>query len=148
MIARVLVERLKALDIDPVAGLGLLPSDIDQRWDEVEPQATFRRDDGIHRDWEYDIARIKFFKDQFESKAKVDPIEIYELFEADDDEHSRPWALALGDGHHRLAGAYLAGVSTVQIDFFDGLPSTLDWLRGKGAPPNYFFDPLDEAACL
>lgn len=87
-------------------------------------------DDGGYLDWHY--GRMRYFFEEFRAGRTVDPIEIDNVC---DRGHIYPIPIVL-DGHHRLAGAYLAGARIIPATY-GGLVSLRQYLTGrrKTAPP-------------
>ena len=81
----------------------------------------------------YDHARIRYFARIFAMGQHVDPLEVDCRCEFG---RVYAWPLLL-DGHHRLAGAILAKVERIRIDF-GGRVDLLRYLQGRRkTPPAY-----------
>jgi hypothetical protein len=95
-------------------------------WKQVEPMADFK---DMRSDWDrdeaYHLGRVRYFMDQFAAQAEVDPIHIDARWN-----RYNPEDLELLDGHHRLAGAFLAGVPVIPAAC-SGPVEMIEWLEGK-----------------
>lgn len=86
------------------------------------PCAHHRYDRNIN----YDIGRVRYFKDAFIRNEPVDPISIDCLCA---NSHVYPYPVLL-DGHHRLCGAILARAVWIPATF-GGRVDLLRYLQGK-----------------
>jgi hypothetical protein len=123
-----LVERLWKLYAWPESTLpmrGMTPEKIRR----YPVQAEYVSDD--ERTWtqpprRWDYGRIRYFYDLLNAGGSVDPIDVDNVCEG-----SCVYPeLALLDGHHRLAGAYLAKVKTIPAHY-GGRSDLLKYLTGK-----------------
>lgn len=70
--------------------------------------------------------RIRYFYEKFSRGERVDPVMLDNVCHG---MHVYPELLVI-DGHHRLCGAYLAGLKTVPSNY-SGRVDFLRWLEGK-----------------
>lgn len=118
----VLLDRLKEVVHDPFNALGVAH---ETNWKTVHPYTKYRSDDSKKRNEGYHLGRIRYFLDQFNDQKKVHPVQVDTRWN-----YHTPTGLDLLDGHHRLAGAILAGVTKIPVDY-SGPIDALPWLRGE-----------------
>lgn len=123
----VLVGRLVSM-YDPFWALGLTDPEARRAIGSAEPIANYLEEHlreglgGIG----YDLGRIAFFRDEFKAGRQPPPISV-------DCHCERGWVYAepvVLDGHHRLAGAMLAGAKRIGIKF-GGRLDLLSYLMGR-----------------
>lgn len=119
----VLLDRLKEVVRNPFNALGV---EAGANWKSMKPYTRYRADTSKHRDCDgYHYGRIRYFLDQFNDQKKVHPVQVDTRWN-----YHTPTGLDLLDGHHRLAGAILAGVTKIPVDY-SGPIDALPWLRGE-----------------
>jgi hypothetical protein len=92
-------------------------------WLKYPPRKQYSED----RDERYDLGRIRFFVEQYETNQPVDPIYVDNLTWAGKIILPEPVVI---DGHHRLCGAVLAQKKWLDI-VYGGRVDVLRWLKGK-----------------
>jgi hypothetical protein len=100
--------------------------------DPSRPQYRAERESGMDfrdREYRWDLGRIRYFVEQLERGAKLDPIEI-------DNQCDRGhiYGPILLDGHHRLCAAALLRTPTIRA-VYGGRVDTLKYLTGKTPHP-------------
>jgi len=101
-----LLKKMETYSASPLKALRIPKG---QRWGDVQPMKRHKsegRRDVDDRVLAYDIPRVKYFKDKFETGSYVSPIVI-------DNQYLNK--LTLVNGYHRLAGAILAQVDSILV---------------------------------
>lgn len=112
--------------LNPYKMLDLDAMDVDQ-FNSVRPISKYEEDDGCHRDWKYDVGRIAYFRERYRRRLVVQPPNVF----------CGKYGFSLGDGHHRMIGAWQACVRRIDI-MYDGGPEALKWLQDMRFPAPYY----------